>query len=360
MNQKTVGLTSRAMILALAFIMVAGLALLPLDGVAYAQTAAPVLTAAATPDGSSVQVSWTEVAGADSYSLYKQVNGGSWSSPMSMTGATYSDTNVSAGMTYGYYVRAVTAGTPGPWSNYDSATVPGGVSRPTAAPANLTVIADGLTAVDVSWDTVSGAATYSIYRWDGTVGVWMHDLTGSSYKDTGLTAGTTYSYNIRAVNAAGNGDWSGYQSVTLAIATAEPVLSLTHTSREVVDLSWTQVAGTGVEYDLERMTDVTGGAVSDVDWARLPDALLSEMKYTDDGATYVGGSTSTRYHYRVRAVVDGTPGEWSNEVSVPIPQSGSIPAAPTVRVTSADLRSITVEWDAIEDAASYEIGRAHV
>ena len=38
MNQKSVGLTSRAAILALAFILVASLGLLPLDGVAHAQT----------------------------------------------------------------------------------------------------------------------------------------------------------------------------------------------------------------------------------------------------------------------------------------------------------------------------------
>ena len=61
----------------------------------------------------------------------------------------------------------------------------------------------------------------------------------------------------------------------------------------------------------------------------LPDALLSVREYTDDTATYVGGGTSTRYHYRVRAVVDGTKGEWSNEESVPIPASRQyIPAAP--------------------------------
>jgi len=343
--------------LALAFIMVAGLALLPLDGVAYAQTAGPRLSGAVPPEGTSVGLSWTAVDDADDYELIKQDRSvGTWSR-MTITDASYTDTSVTAGKTYGYYVRANVGDTQTSWSNYYEVTIPGGTPAPPkpAAPANVTVLADGLTAVNVSWDAVAGADSYSIYRWDGSAGTWIHNLTGTSHRDTGLTSGTTYSYNVRAVNAAGPGDWSGYQSVALATATAEPELSFTHTSREVVDLTWTQVAGTDVEYDLERMTDVTGGAVSDVDWARLPDALLTVRNYTDDEAVYVGGSTSTRYYYRVRAVVDGTPGDWSNEVSVPIPVSGSIPAAPVLSVTSADLRSITVEWDAVEDAASYEI-----
>ena len=351
MKRKTVGLTSRAsIIIALAFIMVASLALLPLDDVAYAQTAAPTLTASATSDGTRVSVSWTEVTDADGYTLVRRVNGGNWEPSRFITDTSYSDPNVEAGMTYGYYVRA---GTSGDWSNYASATVPGGVSPP-AMPANLRVNADGVEAVDVTWDAVTDADSYTIYRWDGE-GLWIRDLTETSYRDENLTPGLTHSYNIRAVNTAGVSVWSGYQSVTLDPATDVPVLTLTHTSREVVDLAWTQVVGTDVEYELERMTDVTGGAVSDVDFERIGGGLLTRRTHTDSEAVYVGGSTSTRYIYRVTAIVNGIEGDPSEEVEVRIPPTGNIPATPVLRVTSTELRSITVEWDPISDAASYEI-----
>ena len=76
MNQKTVGLTLRATILALALILVAGsLPLLPLDGVAYAQTG-PTLTAVVAPDNSSVSLTWTAVGGATDYEVYRQEQGG--------------------------------------------------------------------------------------------------------------------------------------------------------------------------------------------------------------------------------------------------------------------------------------------
>lgn len=336
MNQKTVGLTSRAAMLALAFIMVAGLALLPLDGVAYAQTAAPAnLQAAATPDGSAVNVSWGAVADADSYSLYRRVNGGAWSSAMPMNGTSYSDTNVSAGMTYGYYVRAVTGGTVGPWSNYAEATVPGGVSRPTAAPANLTVTADSLTAVDISWGAVTGAASYEIYRWDGTAGTWIRDLTGTSHSDSNVTSGSTYSYNIRAVNAAGMGPWSGYQSVTLQDVTSVPVLSLAHDERGVIELSWTAVAA-GATYELDRRKS-TGGWVS----VTLADATATSHT---DNITDAG-----TYYYRVRAVVNDEEGPWSNEKRTIVPETGRRPGTPTI--TSAEptgSTAIVIKWSVSE------------
>ena len=249
MNQKSVGLTLRATILALALILVASTPGLPLlDGVAYAQSAAPALTAGATPDGASVQLSWTEVTNADSYQLYKQDRSvGTWSDPMSMSGTDYTDSAVTAGKTYGYYVEAIVGGAGGNWSNYREVTVPGGTPAtraPTARP-DLDADADGLTAIDLSWTAVSDADHYDLWRWNHSTDNWSRNvggnLTGTSYKDTGLASGAQYSYSIRAVNAGGNGPWSsegdeGYATVTLDAATIVPVLTLMHLEREVVDL----------------------------------------------------------------------------------------------------------------------------
>ena len=151
MNQKTVGLTLRAAVIALALILAASSGLPLLDGVAYAQGAAPTLTASVTPDDTTVQVRWTAITGADSYQLYKQTDGGGWGTPMSLTDNMYDDTAVAAGSTYGYYVRAVTGGTSGPWSNYAEATIEGGTAAPTGQPT-LMADPDGLTTVDLFLD----------------------------------------------------------------------------------------------------------------------------------------------------------------------------------------------------------------
>ena len=106
MNQKTVGLTLRATILALALILVAGsLPLLPLDGVAYAQTG-PTLTAVVAPDNSSVSLTWTAVGGATDYEVYRQEQGGTWGAAIEVSALTYTDSDVTAGTSYFYIVRA--------------------------------------------------------------------------------------------------------------------------------------------------------------------------------------------------------------------------------------------------------------
>ena len=152
MNQKTVGLTLKATIIALALILVVGSpALPPLDGVAYAQ-GGPTLSASPAPDG-SVNVGWTEVSGADSYDLYKQPEGGEWSAPMSMTGLTYNDDAVDGGTKYFYIARAITGGVAGVWSNTVSVTLPGGTAAPATAPT-LRAAADGLTGVNLSWNAI--------------------------------------------------------------------------------------------------------------------------------------------------------------------------------------------------------------
>ena len=72
MKQKSVGLTLRAVILALVLSLVAGTpALPPLEGVAYAQSSGSGLTATLAPDNSSVNLTWTAVTGADSYEIWR-------------------------------------------------------------------------------------------------------------------------------------------------------------------------------------------------------------------------------------------------------------------------------------------------
>ncbi len=211
MKQKSVGLTLRALIIALALILVAGSpALPPFDGVAYAQAGGPTLTAAIPPGGGSVSLTWTAVDDADNYEVWKGTGTGSsvsWGSAPLTTVAddvtTYSDTAVTAGSTYSYAVRAVVDGTNGNYSNVPSVTMPGGVTAPTAK-ATVTAAADGQTAINVSWTAVSGATSYDVQYWTTGLSGWMSlstGGTGTSYSHTGLTAGATYWYVVRGVNS---------------------------------------------------------------------------------------------------------------------------------------------------------------
>ncbi|WP_238501196.1 glycosyl hydrolase family 18 protein [Streptosporangium soli] len=125
------------------------------------------------------------------------------------TGTTYTDTGLTAQTTYTYTVRARdAAGNRSAASNQISATTTGGGGGDTTAPsvpANLRSTATGTTTVTLAWNasTDNVAVTgYEVYR--GTTLVTTTNGTGTTYTDTGLTAQTTYTYTVRARDAAGN------------------------------------------------------------------------------------------------------------------------------------------------------------
>ncbi|MFG2915441.1 PHB depolymerase family esterase [Kitasatospora sp. NPDC048298] len=66
------------------------------------------------------------------------------------------------------------------------------------APTGLTATA-AAGSVALGWQAVSGAASYQVFRNGTQVG----SASGTAFTDTGLTAGTTYSYTVAAVDASG-------------------------------------------------------------------------------------------------------------------------------------------------------------
>jgi hypothetical protein len=97
-----------------------------------------------------------------------------------------------------------------------------------SAPGNLVVRALGVSQVNLSWTASTdnvGAAGYLVERQDtgSTSFVQVGTTTGTSYNDTGLAAGSSYSYRIRAMDAAGNlSEYSGVASAATGSLTIGP------------------------------------------------------------------------------------------------------------------------------------------
>ncbi len=78
-----------------------------------------------------------------------------------------------------------------------------------ATPTGLAVTNDAsnpTTALDMSWNSVSGATSYTLLRANtltGTFTTLASGITGTSYTDSSLTQGTEYAYEVEAVNGSG-------------------------------------------------------------------------------------------------------------------------------------------------------------
>ncbi|WP_328455535.1 cellulase family glycosylhydrolase [Streptomyces sp. NBC_00386] len=79
----------------------------------------------------------------------------------------------------------------------------GGDTTAPSAPTGLAVIGTTASSVSLSWKASAddtGVTGYDVYRGTAKAG----EATGTSFTDTGLTAGTRYDYTVRARDAAGN------------------------------------------------------------------------------------------------------------------------------------------------------------
>ena len=193
-----------------------------------AALSAPVLSAEAGAGEGTVELRWEAVTGAVRYELLAWTSGADdWQDigGDNLTGTTFSHTGLAAGTTYYYTVRAVGAGgETGDWSAYASVTVAAALSTP------VLTAEGGESAVALRWEAVSGAARYALWVWTAADGWQRLDdgaLTGTIYSHTGLAAGTTYYYTVRAVGAGGEmSDWSAF----VASVTAPPAATATVTA----------------------------------------------------------------------------------------------------------------------------------
>ena len=241
----------------------------------------------------------------------------------------------------------------------DSATFAQTESSTDLDAPELTAASTGSNSVSLSWNTVSGAVRYELWVWWDSDVDWQRldggGLTGTSFTHIGLSAGTTYHYAVRAIDATGiPGAWSEYANVTVPealMATSTPTSTSTaipesppastHTPTPaasklsapaltakagdgVVELTWTPVTG-AVRYELWVWRDSASG------WVRLDDGSLTDISFTDRGV-----SPGKTYYYAVQAVsAGGESGEWSQFANASAGQAPIATHSPTASTQTA-------------------------
>ncbi|WP_395360663.1 glycosyl hydrolase family 8 [Streptomyces sp. YH02] len=156
---------------------------------------------------SRVKLNW-EAAYARTYKIQTSADGTNWTDVYSTSvgNGAIDDLTVSGtgryvrmygtarGTTYGYSLWE--------FEVYGSPSSGGDTTAPTA-PASLRSTGSSATSASLAWNAATddvGVTGYNVYRGGTLVGT----STGPSYTDTGLTASTSYSYTVKARDAAGN------------------------------------------------------------------------------------------------------------------------------------------------------------
>jgi hypothetical protein len=157
--------------------------------------------------------------------------------------------------------------------------------------------------------------------------------TATSATVTGLTNGTSYVFQVAAVNAAGTGSWSNPVTVILPTVPTAPI-SLTGTpGNGQVSLSWTAPSGNGgspiTDYSIQYSS--TGSAP----WTTFPHSAS-----TATSATVTGLTNGTSYVFQVAAVNAAGTGA----VSDPTPRVTPLAAVPGRPTATAGNGVVVLRW----------------
>ena len=268
------------------------------------------LTKIGTPTLSSVTVSdsltsatltWTKADNADGYVIYRSTDGSTYSKLKTITSGstlTYTDSTLEMGSTYYYKIRAYSTDSSGAKSYGEYSSVKKVTAKPSTVTISSAVTGDDYCSVTLNWTALSNADGYQIRRLDDdgsyvTVAT-ITDASVTSWTDTDVERGNTYTYKIRAykTNSSGTKIYGSYSSTidgltkpdTTTLSSVTLASSLTKAT-----IKWTKVSG-AAGYEIYRATG--SGSYSKI--ATITSG--STVSYTDSGL-----SLGKTYKYKVRA-----------------------------------------------------------
>ncbi len=295
------------------------------DGFKITYITAPTVTLSNAADG--VNIAWDKVKGAVKYRVYYRSSNG-WNRMVDTTENSYLDKDVRSNSTYTYTVRCINS----EGTEFTSDFRAGKSIRYIAAPKlELINSEDG---VLIKWSAVSGASKYRVYYKGRNGWTKLTDTTGTSFLDTDVSSGTTYTYTIRCMDS--NNDHISYfytDGFKITFLRA-PTVTLSNAA-DGVNISWDKVNGAEKYRVYYR---------SSSGWHRLADT--AETSYLDKDV-----NSNYTYTYTVRCINnEGT--EFTSDFRAG--KSIKYYAAPKLELSNTK-NGVSIKWNAVAGVSKYRV-----
>ena len=299
---------------------------------------APVLELAVEETPGEVTLTWNSVDGAVKYLVYRAENEDQDYSLLNTTVENTITDYTNPGIVYFYYVIAVNE------SDLESSasnvvSTSWDLSAPTLKATNIASSGK----IKLTWNKVEGAKKYEVYRATSKAGTYslFYTATGTSLNHTSATAGNTYYYKIRSVDAAGNkSEFSNIVSRTCDLP--QPKITVSNiASTGKIKISWEKIDG-AAKYEVYRSTD-------NETWTLL-------KAVTGTSLTNTSTTAGTIYYYKVRAIHSNSSA--NSAYSTVVKRACDLPY-PVVEVSNvASTGKIKISWEKIDGAAKYQVYRS--
>ena len=287
-------------------------------------------------------IKWAAVAGASKYEVYRSGSkSGTYQYIGTATKLNYTDTTAKPGYYYYYKVKSVNAG----GVESDASVAVSALCHCAQPVLNSAQYLSSSGKPYLSWETVSGAGKYYVYRSGTKYGTYKYIGTASknSYSDVSASPGYTYFYKVEAVSKVR----------TSANSVTSTVLATTcHCARPVVKPDY--LASTGKPY--LKWSAVTGASKYEVYRAGSQNGTYKYIgSTTKTGYTDTNASAGYAYYYKVKAIsnVKST----ANSAYSTAVKATCHCAKPVVKITTSSGKP-KLTWNAVAGAGKYEVYRA--
>ena len=154
-----------------------------------------------------IKLTWNKIAGVYGYRLYYKTSSGGWKRFKDTTATSFTDSGVSPNRTETYTIRCIDKN-----GNTVSGFYSKGWSRKyTPVAPTISKLDNTSGGIKLSWNKVTGAYGYRLYRKTSSGWKRIKDTTATIYTDSAVKSGRTETYTIRCIDRNGK-TVSGYNS----------------------------------------------------------------------------------------------------------------------------------------------------